>query len=101
MIYLTQLIYLKPGQEAVFDAFEAVAIPLIAQYNGRLLFRIRPAAESVIESTMDEIPYEVHFVEFGSEADFTAFMHDESRKQFLHLKEQSIRTAMLVKGEKL
>ena len=101
MIYLTQLIYLKPGQEEVFDQFEAVAIPLISKYNGRLLFRIRPSEESVIEGNLDEMPYEVHFVEFNSDTDFTAFMQDESRKHFLHLKEQSIRAGMLVKGEKL
>lgn len=99
-MYITQLIYLQPGQESVFDEFEAVAIPLISKYRGRLLFRIRPAEDNVIESSI-ETPYEVHFVEFEMEADFTAFMRDESRKQFLHLKEQSIREVLLVKGEKL
>jgi hypothetical protein len=34
MIYITQLIYIIPGQEAVFEQFEQVAIPLIAKYNG-------------------------------------------------------------------
>jgi hypothetical protein len=29
MIYLTQLVYLNPGKEEAFDAFEAVALPLI------------------------------------------------------------------------
>ena len=29
LIYLTQLIYLRPGRESVFDEFESVAIPLI------------------------------------------------------------------------
>jgi hypothetical protein len=31
MIYITQLIYVKPGQEAVFDEFEKVAIPIVAK----------------------------------------------------------------------
>lgn len=100
MIYITQLIYLKPGQEAIFDQFEDVAIPLIAKYNGQLLLRIRPEAAEVIESNI-EIPYEVHLVEFETETDFAHFMQDEERKKFVHLKEQSIRTSMLLKGEKL
>lgn len=100
MLYITQLIYLKPGQEAIFDEFEAVAIPLISKYNGQLLLRVRPGLTDIIESNM-EPPYEVHLVEFASENDFSNFMQDESRKQFLHLKEQSIRSSMLIKGQKL
>lgn len=100
MIYLTQLIYLQPGQETVFDAFEAVAIPLIAKYNGQLLLRLRPGPDAVLEHH-GEVPYEVHFVQFNSEADFVNFSQDEERKRFLHLKEQSIRASLLVKGERV
>jgi hypothetical protein len=42
MIYITQLIYIKEGQEKIFDEFEDVAIPIIAKYKGKLLFRVRP-----------------------------------------------------------
>jgi hypothetical protein len=38
-VYLTQLIYIHPGQEEVFDAFEAVAVPLLTKYRGKLLLR--------------------------------------------------------------
>lgn len=100
MLYITQLIYLKEGQETIFDEFESVAIPLISKYNGRLLLRLRPALETIIEHHT-EVPYEVHLVEFDSEADFQNFMADEERKQFLHLKEQSIRSSVLIKGVKL
>jgi len=100
MLYLTQLIYLKEGQAAVFDEFEAVAIPLIPKYNGELLLRVRPNPADFIEAGMEK-PYEIHLVSFPSEADFLAFMHDEDRKQFLHLKERAIRSSFLVKGEKL
>jgi hypothetical protein len=98
MVYLTQLIYIKEGQEAVFDEFEAVAIPLIAKYKGSMLFRLRPAAAHFISAEIER-PYEVHFVSFAEEADFHAFMRDEERKKFLHLKEQSIRSSILIKGE--
>ena len=100
MLYFTQLIYLQPGQEEVFDQFEAVALPLIDKYNGRLLLRVRPTVEAYLVSTIDQ-PYEIHLVEFESNEVFTNFMRDEERKKFLHLKEQAIKTAWLIKGERL
>ncbi|MFC4875081.1 DUF1330 domain-containing protein [Negadavirga shengliensis] len=100
MIYITQLIYLLDGQEATFDEFEKVAMPLIPKYNGRLLFRYRPAPENIIEQSM-ETPYEIHLVEFKDEADLDHFFKDEERKKYVHLKEQSIKTVWLIKGIKL
>ena len=100
MIYITQLIYIREGQQEIFDQFEAVAIPIIARYKGRLLFRVRPAAEAYIKSDIEK-PFEIHLVEFQSEEDFRSFMKDEERKNFLHLKEQSISSVLLYKGEQL
>ena len=100
MIFITQLIYIQPGQEKIFDEFEAVAIPIISKYNGRLLLRVRPAPGAYIQSAIEQ-PYEIHLVEFEAEGDFTGFMQDEERKAFLHLKEQSIKSVSLFKGEKL
>lgn len=100
MIYITQLIYLKKGQEKTFEAFERVAIPIIKKYNGRLLYRIRPDESSYIEAHADK-PFEIHFVEFDSEKDFENFKLDEERKQFLHLKEQSIQSSVLIQGVKI
>ena len=100
MIYITQLIYIKPGQEKVFDEFEYVAIPIIAKYKGRLLMRIRPSEDSVIERWIDK-PYEIHLVEFLNQQVFEEFMHDEERKKYLHLKEQSIKSSVLIQGTKL
>ena len=97
MIYITQLIYIKEGQEDVFHQFENVAIPIIARYNGQLLLRIRPDEESFIEHHIDR-PYEIHLVQFASDQDFEKFKQDEERKKFLHLKEQSIRSVLLIKG---
>ena len=100
MIYITQLIYIKEGQQDIFHQFEDVAIPIILKYNGQLLLRIRPDETSFIEINIDK-PYEVHLVEFTAEADFENFMKDEERKQFLHLKEQSITAVTLIKGIKI
>jgi hypothetical protein len=100
MLYITQLIYIKPGQEDIFHEFENVAIPIIAKYNGQLLLRVRPDDNAIIEKNIDK-PYEIHLIQFPSEADFKYFMKDEERAKFLHLKEQSIQTSLLIKGEKV
>ncbi|MBK5278899.1 MAG: DUF1330 domain-containing protein [Bacteroidia bacterium] len=100
MIYITQLIYVIAGQESVFNQFEAIAIPIISKYNGRLLLRVRPDFTSFIEARIDK-PYEIHLVEFDTEQDFENFKQDEERKRFLHLKEQSIRASILIQGVKL
>jgi uncharacterized protein (DUF1330 family) len=100
MIYFTQLIYIHPGQEEVFDQFEAVAIPLIKKYNGRTLFRARPDDDAYIEHHGDK-PYEIHVVEFDGEEDFLNFSRDEERKKFLHLKEQSIKASVLIQGNRV
>ena len=100
MIHITQLIYIKEGQEDTFHRFEDVAIPIIQKYNGKLLLRIRPNPAEIIEANMD-VPYEIHLVEFDSEQDFENFIKDEERKKFLHLKEQSIKSVLLIKGMKL
>jgi uncharacterized protein (DUF1330 family) len=97
MLYITQLIYIKDGQEKIFDQFESVAIPIISKYNGRMLLRVRPAKDAYIEADMEH-PYEIHLVEFDSEGDFRNFMKDEERKKFLHLKDQSIKASVLYQG---
>lgn len=100
MLYITQLIYIKHGEENVFHQFEDVAIPAILKYNGQLLLRVRPTENTFIEANMEK-PYEIHLVEFATENDFENFMKDEERKRFLHLKEQSINSVILIKGMKI
>ena len=100
MIYILQLIYIKDGQENVFHQFEEVAIPIISRYNGRLLLRVRPDENSFIEYRIER-PYEIHLVEFDNAKDFEDFKQDEERKKFLHLKEQSIKASILIRGIKL
>jgi uncharacterized protein (DUF1330 family) len=99
-IFITQLLYLQEGGEEVFDQFEALAIPIISKYNGRLLLRLRPTADNYIERTI-ETPYEIHIVEFASEKDFEDFKADKERLDFLHLKEQSIKATTLIQGKKI
>ncbi len=100
MIYFTQLIFLKEGKEAVFNEFEALAIPIISEYNGRMLYRIRPTDDSFV-STNGETPYEIHFLSFESDEDLIDFAQDKRRQDFLHLKEESIQSTLLIKGKAL
>jgi len=100
MIHITQLIYVIEGMEDMFHQFEEMAIPTILKYNGRLTLRIRPEKKSIIESNI-EIPYEIHLVEFNTEQDFENFKKDEERIKFLHLKEQSIKSSILIQGKKV
>ncbi|HEY0432612.1 MAG TPA: DUF1330 domain-containing protein [Chitinophagaceae bacterium] len=100
MVYIIQLIYLKEGQEEVFEQFEAVAIPSIKKYEGRMLLRVRPPTDAYITRDIEE-PYEIHIAEFPSASQFDAYLEDEERKRFLHLKEKSIRAAFFIRGTRL
>jgi uncharacterized protein (DUF1330 family) len=100
MIYITQLIFIKEGKEKAFLEFEDFAIPLMEKYGGRMIYRLRPGKDSYV-SASEEQPYEIHFISFHSDADLNAFMNDKSRLSFIHLKEESIQSTILVKGRKI
>lgn len=100
MIYITQLIFIKEGQEEKFLEFERHAIPLMEKHKGKLLYRMRPNKESFIDAA-DEVPYEIHLVSFDSEHDLDQFMNDNDRLKFIHLKDESVRSMLLLKGEKM
>jgi hypothetical protein len=97
MVFITQLVYVHPGKESVFDEFEAVAIPLIGKHDGELLLRLRPTPESVIERSID-LPHEIHLVRFPNDEAFERFATDGERKRFLHLKNEAVRSSLIVRG---
>ena len=99
MVFITNLIYINTGQEQVFDEFEKIAIPIMSKYSGKMLARIRPAGDAFIECSIER-PYEGHLGEFNSEEDFNAFLADEERMKFLQMKEQAIRSTVLVTGKR-
>lgn len=100
MIYLTQLIFVKAGRESVFQEFEEFVLPLMEKYTGKLIYRLRPPADSFISGD-EERPYEIHFVSFDSESDFERYMKDDNRVKYLHLKEESVKASWIVKGVKI
>ena len=100
MIHVTLLIYLHEGQEDAFLKFESIAIPIMSLYNGKLVLRTRPTPETWINGT-EEMPYEIHLISFDSEEDLQKYLNDEDRNEILHLKEQSIKSIITIKGQQL
>lgn len=97
MLYYTQLVFVKPGQESVFQTFEDQVLPLLNRFKGELVYRVRPAESAVITTTLG-YPYEIHLVTFPAKEDFEAYRDDPQRLQFLDLKNQSIARVLLIEG---
>jgi antibiotic biosynthesis monooxygenase (ABM) superfamily enzyme len=97
MIYYTQLIFIKPGREQVFHAFEEKVLPLLKGHNGELVYRIRPDENAFIESNA-QLPYEIHFVTFDSRDDFMAYAADPKRLEFMAMKDDSVEKIILIEG---
>jgi uncharacterized protein (DUF1330 family) len=97
MVYYTQLIFVRSGEEQKFLMFEEHVLPLLAKYKGKLVLRLRPSHESVIETTVGR-PYEVHLVSFPTTEDFAAYARDEKRQKYVPLKDESVESAMLIEG---
>jgi len=97
MIYYTQLIFIKPGREQEFHAFEDRVLPLLKEHNGELVYRIRPDKSAFIKSSR-ELPYEIHLVTFGSKADFEDYKTDPKRLAFMEMKNNSVENIILIEG---
>ncbi len=96
MVTITQFVYVREGQELIFQEFESLVLPLLARYNGKLLLRLRTGREQLIDGELDA-PYEIHLVSFESAADMAAYLADPLREEFLHLKEESVTSVITVK----
>jgi hypothetical protein len=100
MLYYTQIIFVKSGQEDQFNLFESYVLPLLKKYNGTLIYRVRPGDSAVIETTIGN-PYELHLVTFPSKEDFVGYSGDAERLKHLPLKEGSIERVLLIEGKLL
>ncbi|BAU55826.1 DUF1330 domain-containing protein [Mucilaginibacter gotjawali] len=100
MIYYTQLIFVKKGAEADFNAFEEKVLPLLNDHNGKLIYRLRPDKNCVVEMN-GELPYEIHFVSFGSKVDFENYKNDPKRLAAMALKNNSIEKVILIEGAEI
>jgi hypothetical protein len=97
MVYLTQLVYLHAGREAMFREFEDVVLPLLAKHRGELLLRLRLAGESKVAGSA-ALPDELHIVGFETDEDLARYSNDELRRQVLHLKDESVESTLVIKG---
>jgi hypothetical protein len=66
-------LWVHPGQEAAFEAFEREAARIMARHGGRIdqAIRLDATAEEARES-----PFEIHIVSFPDEAAFDAYRTD-------------------------
>ena len=97
MFFITQIVYVRPGKESTFDAFENVAERLIARHHGEVLLRIRPSRDTVVSASI-EVPYEIHLVRFEREEDFRRFSNDEERQRALALKNEAVSASLVITG---
>jgi len=97
MIYYTQLIFIKPGREQEFHAFEDKVLPLLKNHNAELVYRVRPTANTFVEANA-ELPYEIHIVSFGSKDDFKGYAADPKRLEFMEMKNNSVEKIILIEG---
>jgi hypothetical protein len=97
VIYFTQLVFVKPGMEQTFHAFEDHVLPLLERHQGRLLYRARPQIDSILHSEVGD-PYEIHLLSFPSEKDFQAYTNDDDRRQYAGLRNDSVQNVLLFRG---
>ncbi|WP_152285688.1 DUF1330 domain-containing protein [Flavicella marina] len=100
MIFVTAFLFVKEGKEQVFESYENLVLPLLSDFEGTLIYRVR-ADKEVSYSVDGEIPYEIHLISFSSIKMFDAFITDEKRMSFQDLQKESIKSTFIVKEEKL
>lgn len=83
--------------ENAFNLFEEKVIPLLEKYNGRLLYRIRPTKDYLIEAI--DNPYEIHIIEFQNKDDFESYINGKDRIKHIKLKDESIEKIQLIEGK--
>ena len=96
---ITQVIYLNEGGEKDFLEYELLVLPLLEKYNGKLEFRIRPAAENFIYPIESELPYELHIVSFETRADFLKFKDDPVRTKHLELLQRAVKRFLVLESD--
>ncbi len=96
---ITQVIYLNEGGEKDFLEYESLVLPLLEKYNGKLEFRIRPAAENFIYPVKNELPFELHIVSFETKADFLKFKDDPVRTKHLELFQRAVKRIVVIESD--
>ncbi|KAA5544233.1 DUF1330 domain-containing protein [Adhaeribacter rhizoryzae] len=94
-IYYTLLVYLREGQDPIYQAYENKVLPLLPKYNGRLELRLKS------NKTAPNQPDEIHVASFPSVADFEAYRDDPERLNSAGMFQDSVAEAVLVQGVRI
>jgi len=96
MLHLTLLIFVKEGKEAAFAAYEEKMIPLLARYNGRLLYSMQPNADDTMKG---EVPHEIQILSFDSRTDYQSYMDSPQRRALDYLRKEAIEKIVTIEGD--
>jgi len=91
-IYYTLLVYIRDGQDALFQEYENKVLPLLPKYQGKLELRLKTT------NPTPEQPDEIHVVSFPTPASFEAYRNDPERLTYALLFNEAVSKAVLVTG---
>lgn len=96
MLVIVAHLYIHPGQEAAFRAYEEQALAHFRGHGGEVLAAFRPQPDASDQPTPDEI----HLLRIGSQEEFAAFRADSALLALADLRTQAIaKTEIFVSQE--
>jgi uncharacterized protein (DUF1330 family) len=91
-------IWIHPGQEAAFEAFERGAARRMAVHGGRIDAAVRTAPDGVATGPGEATAYEVHIVSFPDKAAADAYANDPANVAAREERARIIALTMVVPG---
>ncbi len=86
-------LWIYPGQEQAFEAFEREAAAIMASHGGRIERAIRIRGEG------EDSPYEVHIVAFPDDSAFDSYRADPQTQQLAQRRATIIAKSVMLRGE--
>lgn len=96
-IYLTVLIYLKQGKEALFHDYERQAAQVMARHNGRFEQIIKP---DTVNGDLP-LPDEIHVLSFATPEGFAHYRQDPDSQALASMRLASVERAIFLQGTAL
>ena len=88
-------LWIHPGQEEAFEAFEREAARNMARHGGRIDQAVRLTGAPADDAT----PYELHVVSFPDEAAVQAYANDPATRALLSQRAQIIARTVVMTGQ--
>lgn len=95
---VTAFLYAKEGGESTLLEYENAVLPILEDYGGKLLLRIRPDRLTV---SAIRVPDEIHLIGFSEEKDFRSFLSDPKRQSLEEMKKDSIFFSIFLQGTEI